>query len=122
MANKFANIAKKQTTLSPIMENRTKLSTEELIKQYPNGVTVCEFDMIEIGDESFPVFTFAEDETRFVFGGTVLGNIVYAWVSDYDGDIEGASKALNAVGGVKMRFSKGRTKNGNNITLVDVVG
>lgn len=119
--NKFTRIAQETTSLSPLMQGRDKFSMEELIKEYPNGVTVMEFDKVESGDESYPVFTFAEKPNVFTCGGRILANICDAWVKEYNGDIETASNDLKNAGGVRMRFYAGRTKNGNNLTKVDIL-
>ena len=122
MANMFTEIARKATTLSPVMENRDKTTVDDIIANYPEGVTIIEFDIINTSLDSFPVFVYAEDITKFCFGGTILHNIFDDFVAKFDGDIEAASNALKAAGGVKMAFSKSRTKNGNNITLPKIVG
>ena len=43
----FRNMAKRQTTLSEVMTDRDKISTDELIKKYPDGVTIVAFDYIQ---------------------------------------------------------------------------
>lgn len=121
MSNKFSSIAKKATSLSPLMNGREKIGVDELIAKYPNGITLTEFDIITTGVDTFPVFLFAEDDTKFSFGGTVLHNIIEAWVTDMGGDIEATSKELKSEGGVKMKFEKSRTKTGNNVTLVEIL-
>ena len=121
MANLFATVARKETSLSPLMDNRERLSMDDLIARYPQGLTVTEFDFIGTGEDSYPVFTFAEDAQKFAFGGTVFAGVARAWADMYDGDIEKASSELKSAGGVKMVFAKSRTKNGNNVTTVTVV-
>jgi hypothetical protein len=123
----FANLARRATSLSPLVENRTKISVGEIVDNYPEGITVNNFDMVNGTDQSgqpitYPVFTFAEDNTRFGFGGTVLKNIVNSWLAAFDGDIEACAKALNANGGVKLKFSHGRTKAGRTVTEIEVIG
>ena len=44
-----------------------------------------------------------------------------AWAAEYDGDISAASNALSDEGGVKIRFSSGKTKSGNNLTNISVL-
>lgn len=127
MSNMFANLARKATTLSPIIEGKTKIPVSDIISNYPDGITLTNFDIISGTDQNgeatnYPVFTFAEDETKFGFGGTVLKNIVKAWLAAFDGDIESCSKALAANGGVKLKFAQGRTKSGRNVTTIDVIG
>lgn len=121
MENKFSSIAKKTTSLSPLMNGREKISVDEIIAKYPDGITLIAFDVITTGIDTFPVFIFAEDDTKFSFGGTVLHNIIEAWLVDSDGDIELTSNELRAAGGVKMKFEKSRTKTGNNVTLVEIL-
>lgn len=121
MANLFSTVARKETTLSPLMDNRTRLSTDELIAQYPQGVTVREFDFIGTGEDAYPVFAFAENPQMFAFGGKVFAGVARAWADMYDGDIEKASSELYAAGGVKMVFAKSRAKNGNTVTTVTVI-
>ena len=116
MSVDFRNIAIESTTLSPIMDGRTRLSMDDVISSYPNGVTVDGFDIIH-----YSVVTFAEDSDKFFFGGKVLTNIVNGWIAVFEGDIEKASSALKDSGGVKMQFAHGRTKNGNNLTTVKII-
>ena len=122
MSVDFRNIAIESTTLSPIMDGRTRLSMDDVISSYPNGVTVDGFDIInDSKNGDYSVVTFSEDSNKFFFGGKVLTNIVHGWVAVFEGDIEKASSALKDSGGVKMQFSHGRTKNGNNLTTVKII-
>ena len=43
----FRNMAKRQTTLSEVMTDRDKISTDDLIAKYPDGVTIVAFDYIQ---------------------------------------------------------------------------
>lgn len=119
--NVFSSIARKATTLSPIMAGREKIQMDELINQYPEGVTIVGFDIITTNADSFPVFIFSEDSQKFAFGGTILHNIIDEWVGSFEGDIEKCSNELEKSGGVKLKFYKSRTKSGNNVTLVEVL-
>lgn len=121
MSNPFIGIARKATTLSPIMAGKEKIQMDELIDKYPEGVTVTGFDIINTNTDTFPVFVFKEDDSKFAFGGTILHNILDDFVAYYDGDIEKTSNELANSGGVKLKFYKSRTKTGNNVTLVDVI-
>lgn len=124
--SKFAAAARKETSLSPVMEGRNKLSMEEMMKKYPNGVTVTEFDFISIYDpkkqaeSTFPVCAFSENDRECFFGGTVLSNICKAWADLCDGDIEGASEELKSSGGVHLRFKETKTRMGNKLISVEV--
>lgn len=127
MSNMFANLARKATTLSPIIEGKTKISVSDIIATYPDGITIDGFDMINGSDQNgepstYPVFTFIEDNTRFGFGGAVLKNIVNSWLAAFDGDVESCAKALSANGGVKLKFAQGKTKGGRPVTTIEVIG
>ena len=121
MSNRFTKIAEKATSLSPLMNGREKIDIDEIISYYPYGITITEFDIITTGVDTFPVFLFEEDNTKFGFGGIVLHQIIDSWVQEFEGDIEATSKALKADGGVKMKFKKSRTKTGNNVTLIEIL-
>jgi hypothetical protein len=116
MANKFAAAAKKATILSPIMEGKERLTVDDIIALYPEYITINGFDIISSGMESYPVLTFAEDSSKFVFGGAIMNNICHDWVELCEGDVEEASKQLNMAGGVKIKFEKATTKAGHNLT------
>jgi len=121
MAN-FREIAAKTLSLSDLMAGREKMNTEDLIGQ---TVTVVEFDFATIQDKgvekTFPVLIFAEYPNRYYTGGTLLNKMCTAWASEYDGDVAMASAELADQGGVKIRFSTGKTKSGNNLTNIDVL-
>lgn len=126
MSNLFANIARKTVTLSPLMENRTKMPMRDVIDTYTDGVHVTAFDYIPGHDKSgepttYPVLHIAEAPESFVFGGTVMKAICDAWVEHFDGDIDSCNAALSKGGGVLLKFTRDVTKNGNTITRVAVL-
>lgn len=123
--NKFASIAKKETTLSFIMEGREKVKMDEIMRAYPDGVTIIGFDFINGTDNkgnptTFPVLAFAEDQSKCFFGGAVLSKICAAWLAGGD-DTEAVSIALRDAGGVRMKFRETKTRTGNNLIAVDVL-
>ena len=122
MANKFKEIAVKELSLSPLMAGRDQLKTEDLIGQ---TVTVYAFDFATITDKgvekTFPVLLLKEYPDKYYNGGTLLSKLCMAWASEFDGDVEAASEALSAEGGVQLKFTATKTKSGNNLTAVDVL-
>lgn len=122
MAINFAAIARKETSLSRVMEGREKVKTDYIIENYPDGVTLTEFDIVTVNGDTFPVFAFAENNELCFFGGAVLTNIANEWAAAMSGDIEAASNELKAMGGVKVKLANGKTKKGNSLTTVTVVG
>lgn len=119
---RFAAIAKEATSLSEIMKGKTKVDADEL---YNQEITITGFDFMTGTDSSgeqkdFAICTYAEDPDAFFFAGTVLTKICKAWAADFDSPAE-ASEALQNDGGVVIKMSKGKTKSGNKVTLVEIV-
>lgn len=117
----FKDKALSATTVSKIMEGRTKISTDELITKYPEGVTILGFDWMNGEDGKYPVCIFAENDNECFFGGTALTSICDAWMDGFS-STEDCSTALTSEGGVKIRFSKGKTKGNRNFTKCEVIG
>ena len=119
----FRNMAKRQTTLSEVMTDRVKVSTEELIEKYPEGVLITAFDYIQSKKSKgkYPVFNIGQDPTVFCNGGTVLDRIFTDFVNAMDGDVKAASDELRRQGGIQVKLSKGETKAGDELTLVEVI-
>lgn len=117
----FRQLAQESTTLSHLMTDRVKVSTDEVINQYPEGITIDQFDSITMKEDQYYIATFKEDEKAYLNCGQVLSKVFDSFVKAFDGDIVGASDALKAEGGIKVKLSKGRTRGGNNITTVTVV-
>ena len=115
--NIFAQSAKEALGGSHVMQNRTKIGTNDLIAMFPDGVTVTEFDFIAKSDGTgYPVFAFKEDDTRYFNGGALANKVATKWAAMYDGDVEQASEALKAAGGCRIKLSNQKTKTGRTIT------
>lgn len=117
----FKESAMNSTLLSKLQKNRTKIDTSELVKRFPDGVTVNAFDFATINDKAFAVVTFEEDDSLYYNGGTVLTKMCLAWAAGFDGDPETASVQLAKQGGVKLKFTESKTRGGNNVTTITVV-
>ena len=117
----FRKAAIDSTMLSTLQTDREKMSTEELISSFPDGITVNAFDFATVQNKTFAVVTFKEDDTKYYNGGTVLTKMCMAWAAGFAGDPETASTALAKAGGVKLKFEEAKTKNGNNVTTITVV-
>lgn len=125
MANfNFKQAASKELSLSPLMEGREKVESEDL---YGKELTVIAFDFITTKDpkdgqdKTYPVVNFEELPDKFYLGGALLSKVFQVWSAEFDGDFEECSAALAESGGVKFRFSRAKTRSGNNITKVEVV-
>lgn len=118
----FRDLARKATTLSELMENREKIQTADVVKNFPDGITLNAVDVIKTSDATYPVFTFLEDPHSFYCGGIVLSKIVDTWLEEYNGDLGLLNHDLAESGGVKVKLTESKTRDGkNNITEVEVV-
>ena len=118
----FKELATKATSLSSIMEGRTKISTDELIETYPDGVKITGFDYIpNKKNEKYPVFTIEEDNEVFVNGGTVIKRIFDDFVGACDCDVDEASRELKRQGGLNVKFYWGETKAGDKLVKVEIL-
>lgn len=124
--NLFAQVAREATSLSPLIEKRTKMPISDIIEKYPDGINVTGFDLIDGTDNdgnptTYPVIVFAEEDDKFAFGGLVMKNVCHAWLAHFEGDIDTCNAALKANGGVKLKFTRDKTKKGREVTKVEVV-
>lgn len=113
-------LAMDATTLSHLMSGREKISTDELIKKYPDGFTLvaCDWCPDENG-EAYPVFHIEEEPTKFYSGGIVLSKVVTAWEESL-GDLEAVNAILSSEG-VQVKLETGKTKRNQNITKVIIL-
>lgn len=126
----FKEIAQEKTLLSPIMVGRDKLETEEILGQ---PLTIIGFDFAPKFDkggnpivddngevETFGVVIFKEIPNAYYCVGTVFTKVCHAWEEGFANAKE-ASAALEAEGGVLVKFSSSKTKKGNNLTAVEIL-
>ncbi len=116
----FRDVAIQATTTSKLMENRTRISTDEILTKYPEGVTVYAFDFMNGDNGHYPVCVFKENDNECFFGGSGLTDICEQWMAGYD-TTEECSEALAAEGGVKIKFVKTRTKNNRTFVKCEVI-
>lgn len=119
---KFAALAKEATSLSEIMQGKTKKEVDELLDE---EITITGFDFLTATDKSgetkdYAVCVYAEEPECFFFAGTVLTKICKRWAADFESPAE-ASEALAADGGCAIKMSLGKTKKGNRVVNVEIV-
>ena len=122
MAFDFKKSAKENTTsLSPVIGEKTKVSTEEVLAKYNGEITIVGCDILKKDDSRFAGVLFAENENEVYFGGTVLTEIVNGWLEAFNLDAVKCSEELKASGGVKIKLSTQKSKNGRNYVKVEVL-
>lgn len=124
----FKKIALDATTMSELMNGRDKMDTEELIKKYPNGVTIDFIDNVnmqqEDGEENVWIFVTEEQPDKFTFAGFVLAkifnNILAEFEDDYAKMIETYNSALKE-DKLRVKLERAKTKSKREITKVTVL-
>lgn len=124
----FKKIALDATTMSELMNGRDKMDTEELIKKYPNGVTIDFIDNVnmqqEDGEENVWIFVTEEQPNKFTFAGFVLAkifnNILNEFEDDYAEMIETYNSALKE-DKLRVKLERAKTKSKREITKVTVL-
>lgn len=124
----FKKIALDATTMSELMNGRDKMDTEELIKKYPNGVTIDFIDNVnmqqEDGEENVWIFVTEEQSNKFTFAGFVLAKIFNNILDEFEGDyaemIETYNSALKE-DKLRVKLERAKTKSKREITKVTVL-
>lgn len=124
----FKKIALDATTMSELMSGRDKMDTEELIKKYPDGVTIDFIDNVnmqqEDGEENVWIFVTEEQPNKFTFAGFVLAKIFNNILSKFEGDyaemIETYNSALKE-DKLRVKLERAKTKSKREITKVTVL-
>lgn len=131
MAFNFKQAAEQAVILCPIMEGRTKMTTEEVINQ---DLTVVGFDFAPKYDQmgnvitddngetdEYGVIIFDEFPDKYYSAGTIFTKICKTWVAGFDGNAAAASEELKNSGGVRVRFFMGKTKKSQNLVNVQIL-
>lgn len=124
----FKKIALDATTMSELMSGRDKMDTEELIKKYPDGVTIDFIDNVnmqqEDEEENVWIFVTEEQPNKFTFAGFVLAKIFNNILSEFEGDyaemIETYNSALKE-DKLRVKLERAKTKSKREITKVTVL-
>lgn len=124
----FKKIALDATTMSELMSGRDKMDTEELIKKYPDGITIDFIDNVnmqqEDGEENVWIFVTEEQPNKFTFAGFVLAKIFNNILTKFEGDyaemIETYNSALKE-DKLRVKLERAKTKSKREITKVTVL-
>lgn len=116
----FKKTALDSVSGSFIYKDREKIEKDLLMATYPDGVTIVGADLVSGDSGIYAVAIFAENPKQYFNGGKALTDIVKEWADGYE-DCEVMSADLQASGGVKVKFTKTKTKSGHDFTAVSVV-
>lgn len=107
----FSNSARSVISVSDLMNNRVKISSQELIDIFPDGVTFNRFDIVcGKNNKPYPIFTIKEDDSVFYSGGSILKKIVDEWLSKFNGNLAACKKHFEASNGFKVKLSFATSK------------
>lgn len=116
---KLNDMARKASGVSELTEGRTKLTTEEVIKKYPNGVTIKAMDMFGTGDQRYAVVNIVEDDKVYFFGGQAITGMLDNFI-EMCGTVDEVNAQL-AAEPIKIKLTKGKTKAGRDFTSFEVI-
>lgn len=124
----FKKIALDATTMSELMSGRDKMDTEELIKKYPNGITIDFIDNVnmqqEDGEENVWIFVTEEQPNKFTFAGFVLAKIFNNILAEFEGDYAEMIETYNSTlkeDKLRVKLERAKTKSKREITKVTVL-
>jgi hypothetical protein len=124
----FKKIALDATTMSEFMNGRDKMDTEELIKKYPDGVTIDFIDNVnmqqEDGEENVWIFVTEEQPNKFTFAGFVLAKIFNNILAEFEGDYAEMIETYNSSlkeDKLRVKLERAKTKSKREITKVTVL-
>lgn len=117
----FQAVASKTISDNLIMAGKSKVTTETIIKENPNHVTIMAFDFAKGSQGEFAVVELGEYPQNYYPCGMCLTNICRGWSEAYDGDMTTANKDLRDSGGVKVKLERVRTSKGNQFIKVTIL-
>lgn len=124
----FKKIALDVTTMSELMSGRDKMDTEELIKKYPDGITIDFIDNVNMqqegGEENVWIFVTEEQPNKFTFAGFVLAKIFNNILAEFEGDYAEMIETYNSTlkeDKLRVKLERAKTKSKREITKVTVL-
>ena len=117
----FQQVASKTLAGCSLMANRTKVSTDRILAEHPDFVTITQFDFAASTQGQYAVVELSEYPNSYYPCGMSITNICREWVAAYEGDLEQANADLRASGGCKVRLERVRTNKGNAFVKVAVL-
>lgn len=121
MASRLENIARNAIGGDSIMDGREPIKTADIIAKYPDGICITGIAKNTYNGSTYPVFTFAEEPSKYFSGGTALSQMVDGMIDEYDGNLAELNSDLQKEH-LKIKLVKTKTKRGYNFTKVIVVG
>lgn len=104
-----------------LIGEKEKASVQEIITDFPDGVHITGCTVMKNKKkEEISAWTFAEDNSKFFFGGVVLTELAKSWIQDNGGTAEACSEALKKEQPL-MKLIVKDSANGNHYTDYEIV-
>ena len=103
------------------MDGREPIKTADIIAKYPDGIHITGIAKNTYNGSTYPVFTFAEEPSKYFSGATALSQMVDGMLDEYDGNLAELNADLQKEY-LKIKLVKTRTKKGYNFTKVIIIG
>ena len=121
MASRLENIARAAIGGDSITDGREPMKTVDIIAKYPEGICITGIAQKTYEGRTYPVFTFAEEPSKYFSGATALSRLVDNMIDEYDGNLAELNSDLQKEY-LKIKLVKTKTKRGYNFTKVIVIG
>ena len=119
--SRLENIARLAMGGDSIMDGREPIKTADIIAKYPDGICITGIAKNTYNGSTYPVFTFAEEPSKYFSGATALSQMVEGMLDEYDGNLAEINADLQKEY-LKIKLVKTRTKKGYNFTKAIIVG
>ncbi len=119
MASRLENAAR--TAMGNNTDGRESMKIVDIIAKYPNGICITSIAQRMYDGRTYPVFTFAEEPSKYFSGGIALSQLVDGMIDEYDGNLAELNRDLQKEY-LKIKLMKTRTKRGYNFTKAIIVG
>ena len=121
MASRLENAARNAIGNGNLMDGREPIKVADIINKYPEGVCITAIAKFTYNGSTYPIFTFAEDTSKYFSGATALSQMVDGMLDEYDGNLAELNADLQKEY-LKVKLSKIKTKRGYNFTKAIIVG
>lgn len=112
-------IAKEEVTLSELMTDRELIDNEDIIKYYPNGITIYAAEEVIISESRYYVYLIKEADKKFANSGLILTKIFDRILEACNGDIETFNDELSQ--GLMVKLIADKTKDKKPIYRVEII-
>lgn len=116
--SKYKDLARRVSGESELTRGRTKITTEDIIKRYPEGFSICAVDLFGKGTDAYAVLNIVEDENVYLYGGKALTELVTVMLNNSTPDVVNNELAGEPL---RIKLTTKKTKAGRDFTSFTVL-